>query len=277
MGKIPTNPSVVGVDVLCTVTSVTPATNLNLLGGDNITISGTNFPHALADSTFTLAFDDAAATSCEIQSSTTTEFVCLTSAFNPVASSGASHGMSITINDLVVSNSLSLSMRSVKDVGMSITPSSASPVLKGEIVIALESSFASTLAVEDFTVNATLSTNSSVVKRMNVVAVDDAAKELTVMFGGAESGVYDITIRHVSAGVIGGGLTLSVGSTVTNVSPMTASIYGGTILTITGTNFGTEKTDNPVQISYNGGVGSTNCYILTTMATEITCQLDETI
>lgn len=52
---------------------------------------------------------------------------------------------------------------------------------------------------------------------------------------------------------------------------MLGSIYGGTILTITGTNFGTAKTDNPVQISYNGGVGSTNCYVLTTEATKITC------
>lgn len=104
-----------------------------------------------------------------------------------------------------------------------------------------------TLAIADFTVNATLSTDSTIMKRLNVVAVDDAAKELTVMFGGAESGIYDISIRHSTEGVIGtSGLTLDVGSTVTNVSPMTASIYGGTILTITGTNFGTEKTDNPV-------------------------------
>jgi len=48
---------------------------------------------------------------------------------------------------------------------------------------------------------------------------------------------------------------------------MTGSIYGGTVITITGTNFGTQKTDNPVQISYNGGVGSTNCFVLTTAAT----------
>jgi hypothetical protein len=62
-------------------------------------------------------------------------------------------------------------------------------------------------------------------------------------------------------------MTLNVGSTVTAVSPMTGSIYGGTVLTITGTNFGSQKTDNPVQISYNGGVGSTNCFVLTTAAT----------
>jgi hypothetical protein len=88
------------------------------------------------------------------------------------------------------------------------------------------------------------------------------------MFGGAESGTFFFTIRHATFGLIGTeGLNLIVGSTVTSVSPVTASIYGGTVLTITGTNFGTTKTDNPVQISYNGGVGSTDCFVLTTMAT----------
>ena len=72
-------------------------------------------------------------------------------------------------------------------------------------------------------------------------------------------------------------MVLDVGSTVTSVSPMSASIKGGTLLTITGTNFGTAKTDNPVQISYNGGVGSTHCFVQTTESTKITCRIDETV
>jgi hypothetical protein len=64
---------------------------------------------------------------------------------------------------------------------------------------------------------------------------------------------------------------------VTSVTPMSGSIYGGTILTIAGTNFGTKITDNPVQISYNGGVGSTDCFVLTASSTEITCQIDTSI
>jgi hypothetical protein len=42
------------------------------------------------------------------------------------------------------------------------------------------------------------------------------------------------------------GLQFTVGSNVTNVTPNTGSKYGGTLLTITGTNFGTVPTDNPV-------------------------------
>jgi hypothetical protein len=58
---------------------------------------------------------------------------------------------------------------------------------------------------------------------------------------------------------------------------MTASIKGGTLLTIQGTNFGTVKTDNPVQISYNGAVGSTDCFVQTTQHDKITCRIDETV
>ena len=131
---------------------------------------------------------------------------------------------------------------------------------------------------EHFSINVTNQANSTIVKRLRVVSVDDSTKQLTAMFGGAESGVFSVSLRHNAFGLVGtAGLTLTVGSTVTSVTPMIASIYGGTVLTITGTNFGTVSTDNPVQISYNGGVGSTHCFVLTTSATQITCSLDDTI
>ena len=65
-----------------------------------------------------------------------------------------------------------------------------------------------------------------------------------------------------------------MGAYVTSVSPLTGSIYGGTLLTITGSNFGDAYTDNPVQISLTGGIGSVDCYVETTMATQITCRID---
>jgi hypothetical protein len=107
---------------------------------------------------------------------------------------------------------------------------------------------------------------------MNVIAVDDAAKTFTVLFGGAPSGIYDVALRHSVDGLLDGTtIPLTVGSTVTSVTPMAGSIYGGTILTITGTNFGTVKTDNPVSIVYNGALGATSCFVLTTNPTQITC------
>lgn len=97
---------------------------------------------------------------------------------------------------------------------------------------------------------------------MNVIAVDDSTKTLTTMFGGAWSGLYQMSIRHKEFGLLDSiGLTLTVGSNVTSVTPLVGSIYGGTKLTITGTNFGSEFTDNPVQISTLGAVGSVDCFL----------------
>jgi hypothetical protein len=59
-------------------------------------------------------------------------------------------------------------------------------------------------------------------------------------------------------------MILDVNSRVNSFSPKVGSIYGGTLLTITGTNFGTVKTDNPVQLSTSGGKGSIDCFVQTT-------------
>lgn len=97
---------------------------------------------------------------------------------------------------------------------------------------------------------------------MNVISVDDDAKTITCKFGGAESGTFKLWIRHSATGLIeSDGLTLDVNTYVTSYSPTVGSIYGGTLLTIDGLNFGDEYTDNPVQISTNGGVGSVDCFV----------------
>lgn len=97
---------------------------------------------------------------------------------------------------------------------------------------------------------------------MNVIGVDNVNKKLTVMFGGAWSGTYQVLVRHKDYGLVDtDGVTLDVSASVDSFSPMKGSIYGGQLLTITGKNFGTAITDNPVQISYNGGVGSTDCFV----------------
>ena len=110
---------------------------------------------------------------------------------------------------------------------------------------------------------------------MNVISVDDDLKQFTAMFGGAYSGTYQIAIRHSEYGLVGtDNLLLDVSASVTEYYPMTGSIYGGTLLTITGNNFGNTYTDNPVQISNNGGIGSVDCFVQETSDNEIKCRLD---
>ena len=82
LGKIPNAASLVEQVIACTISGSIPNTNLNLLGGDNITLSGTNFPHDLTTSTVEITFNDAQSTKCQPQISSTGELVCLTSAFD---------------------------------------------------------------------------------------------------------------------------------------------------------------------------------------------------
>ena len=249
---------------------------MNLLGNDNLTISGTKFPYDLTTSTVQINFTDAGTTGCIPQWSNSTELVCLTQEFDP-SLAGTSVGMTIIINGQTVSNTLSLTFMSDTKSGIQFNPPTASPVLKTKINITLESSFPYTLARDEFTVNATNISNPTYFRQMNVIGVDDANKVLTVMFGGAWSGDYFISIRHKAYGLVNTrGLTFTVGSNVTNVTPLSGSIYGGTLLTITGTNFGTEKTDNPVSVTTLGGVGAVHCYVQTTNSTHITCRVDKT-
>ena len=129
--------------------------------------------------------------------------------------------------------------------------------MKTKVSVTLDADFPFTLNKDHFTVNATSTTNSTYVRYMNVVGVDDATKKLITMFGGAKSGKFQITVRHKDYGLIETkDQILDVSSSVTSYSPKKGSIYGGTLLTIQGTNYGTVKTDNPVQISFNGGLGS---------------------
>jgi len=56
--------------------------------------------------------------------------------------------------------------------------------------VTLEADFPFTLNKDHFTVNATSVTNSSYVRYMNVVGVDESKKRLITMFGGALSGKF---------------------------------------------------------------------------------------
>jgi hypothetical protein len=153
----------------------------------------------------------------------------------------------MTINGQTVTNTLSMTTMTTTKSGLQLNPPSANPTLKTKINITLEADFQYVLDKRHFSVNATNISNPSYFRQMNVIAVDDSTKTLTCMFGGAWSGLYQISIRHKEFGLLDTkGLVFTVGSNVTSYSPTSGSIYGGTLLTITGTNFGSEFTDNPV-------------------------------
>jgi hypothetical protein len=80
-GLVNNSISLTPIVTTCTVSSVHPTTELNLLGQDNLTISGTYFPSNLDTSTVNITFNDATSTKCIPQWSTYNTLVCLTGEF----------------------------------------------------------------------------------------------------------------------------------------------------------------------------------------------------
>ena len=170
--------------------------------------------------------------------------------------------MTVTINSVSVPTTDSFKTKAVNKKGLQMNPSSVSPVLKSKIVFSLEQDFPHSLKPEDFSVNVSSKTDASnAIKRVAVVAVDDTAKTFTCKFGGAYSGNYNVYIRHKDFGLIDtSSLTLKVESSYSTISTNVASIYGGTLITITGINFGTEITDNPVEL-FKDGYSNIKCFV----------------
>ena len=68
-----------------------------------------------------------------------------------------------------------------------------------------------------------------------MVAVDQTAKTITVKYGGAYSGTYDVIIKSQTNGYLyTGDFQLKVVFELTDFEPKTGSIYGGTKLTVYG-------------------------------------------
>lgn len=92
---------------------------------------------------------------------------------------------------------------------------------------------------------------------------------MSVKFPGADSGNYKLRVVSEAHGRIDtDGLKITVVGRVLDFSPKTGSIYGGTVITITGENFSDDPLDNPVKI------GEHYCFVLTTNTTQITCKTD---
>lgn len=155
------------------------------------------------------------------------------------------------------------------EVSVSMVPTSASPVLKTELVVTLAPSYPETLVQEDFTAVLFSQDDEDYERELYVMSVDDAAKSLTIKFPGAVSGTYQLQLSSTQHGRIDSDLLiLGVHGTVSSVSPLTGSKYGGALVTITGENFSDNALDNPVKI------GEHYCYVQTTSPTEITCRTD---
>jgi len=131
------------------------------------------------------------------------------------------------------------------------------------LVVTLNSAFlTSEIAKDKFTVRLTNKADAKIFKDVNVYGVTTTpTKTLKIMFNGATKGSYRMTVHHSVIGEIKTSALpdFVVNSELTDFTPKIGSIYGGTLVTITGTNFGTVRTDNPVQINF--GSSAIDCFV----------------
>lgn len=121
-----------------------------------------------------------------------------------------------------------------------------SPIIKQTLVFNVSNAYTNTLNKADLAVY--IIGANSYRRQLYVMSVDNTsnAKKFTVKFNGAPVGSYtfEVTSSDAAYGRLDtSAITFQTSSTITGVSPRTGSVYGGTLLTITGTNFSTTLID----------------------------------
>jgi len=151
----------------------------------------------------------------------------------------------------------------------SITPNSVSPVLKTPVKI-IVTDYSFTLLKEDLEVTiVSRGVTPQVVRPLNILEVGTEGDDqyIKAMFGGSESGVYDLKVRSRSYGKFDTtGITLTLVGKITDFNPKEGSIHGGTLVTIDGYHFSTDYQNNPVRIGY------TDCLVEVSTPTQIQCR-----
>ena len=242
--------------------SISPSTDINYLGGDILLINGVNFGYNA--SAVQIQFEDR--TSCTVTSCVMEQIQCQVERMTDEVSSAP--GITISVNG-VADYSFRLSLVGAVKTTDRIVPNSVSPVLKSEIDIYLSSSYTDKLVAENFVVTATSDDFPDYTRQLYVMSVDQDTNSIKIKFPGAYSGTYHLQVSDSTYGrFLSDILELKVHGTVTGISPMNGSKYGGTLITITGENFSYEPLDNPVTI------GGSYCYVVTSSPTEITCRQD---
>lgn len=110
---------------------------------------------------------------------------------------------------------------------------------------------------------------------LRVVDQSEADRSITVKYGGAYSGTYDVVVTNQD-GNIKCDIVFEVIFHLEDFNPKTGSQVGGQLVTITGRHFSDVITDNPVKIGYEYISGTDHyCYVIETSEYEIKCRTAE--
>lgn len=97
-----------------------------------------------------------------------------------------------------------------------------------------------------------LTINNEGIRQLNVVAVDTTAKTLTLKYGGAYSGTYDMVIKsELNGNLDTSGFKLHVVFEILDFEPKEGSLFGGTKLTLYGGPFTSDIKETIVKVGAN--------------------------
>ena len=166
-------------------------------------------------------------TDCELIAVQGTQLICLPEGF---ASGTTTATVTVTVNGQSLTYGTSLTVRSDPSKVLEIMPSSVSPVLKTPIKIII-GNYADPLVKSDLEiVLVSKGVTPPIVRPMNILELGTEGENqfIRAMFGGSESGVYDLRLRSKSYGRFDTtGITLTLVGKVTDFNPKEGSIHGG--------------------------------------------------
>jgi hypothetical protein len=247
-GLIPVASGVTAVSIPLVVSSVSPTT-INPMGGNTLTITGTGFP---IDKTFvSVALSDGA--KCAVISTTETQIQCKFDKTTATSTSSVTvtiqnfdyYSLRRELQTLVPTTNSSQTVSLVAGPKVTaIDKPNVSPVLKQTLTFTV-TGYSDTLQVNQLQV--TIKGPNGYTRSLYVMSVDDTAKTITVKFNGAPIAQYTFEIYSNSPSAYGlldtTAISFQTSSTVTGFTPTSGSILGGTLITITGTNFSTTIVD----------------------------------
>lgn len=256
---------------------------LNVLGDDHIKIKGKQFPKHMIkeewEEKIKIYFDNEKKCRCRVVDIQEDEITCKTDGFDKDVERGKTFHIDIEINGHKQRCSKTFYIKTLNPKVSEIGPISMSASKKTIVYITIDMDLGYEIFVDDFEIVFHHKTRIGYTRRVRCFHYDYVLRKLSCKFGGGWSGVYTIEIKHKKFGKIDAeGKEFNVESKIISISPRTGSNYGGTILTLKGTNWGGEPEDNPVEIHYgylDGVIRNTKCFVISNKEDEIKCRIDD--
>ena len=103
--------------------------------------------------------------------------------------SATPYAATVSVNS-VTDSTQSVAILSTKQSGVSVSPTSISPVLATKLTVTLESTYPHTLVAADFKAQLISTTDDSIIHPLYIMSVDDSAKSVDIKFPGADNRLY---------------------------------------------------------------------------------------